>query len=97
MKSLGGYSIVMEAINTLQDKALVKAISMSSHGKRPMELLNVALGTQSISQYHWAFKSASFATTQAMINDLLTIRADRDNYYYGHVASSRDLSVMSRL
>jgi uncharacterized membrane protein YgcG len=73
----------MKAINTNQEKALKKAISVSPRGKRAMELLNIAVGTQSISPLYWSIESGSLVVAQAMITDLLTIRADRDNYYYG--------------
>eukprot|EP00930_Biecheleria_cincta_P030927 TRINITY_DN2143_c0_g1_i2.p1 TRINITY_DN2143_c0_g1~~TRINITY_DN2143_c0_g1_i2.p1 ORF type:complete len:659 (+),score=109.21 TRINITY_DN2143_c0_g1_i2:158-1978(+) len=80
---LEGSTIVMIAINTNQEKALAKAISVAPRGKRSMELLNITVGTQSISPFYWAIESGSLITAQAMIKDLLTIRADRDNYYYG--------------
>merc|ERR1711988_191420 len=80
---LEGSTIVMKDINTNQEKALVKAISVSPRGKRAMELLNITVGTQSISPFYWSIESGSLVTAQAMIKDLLTIRADRENYYYG--------------
>ena len=76
---LEGSSIVMKAINTNPEKAMVKAISVSSRGKRAMELLNITVGTQSISPFYWPIERGSLVTAQAMINDLWTIRADRDN------------------
>ena len=48
-----------------------------------MELLKITVGTQSISPLYWAIESGSLICAQAMLEDLLTIRADRDNYYYG--------------
>ena len=63
-----------------------------------MELLNITVGTQSISPFYWAIESGSLITAQAMINDLLTIRADRDNYYYGYDdLFSRHPEVIQRL
>ncbi|CAL1150176.1 unnamed protein product [Cladocopium goreaui] len=47
------------------------------------ELLNITVGTQSISPLYWAIESGSLNTAKAMLEDLLVIRADRDNYYYG--------------
>jgi len=78
-----GSTIVMKAINTNNAKALQKAIAVSPRGKRALELLNISVGTQSISPLYWAIESGSLNTAEAMIKDLLTIRADRDNYYYG--------------
>jgi len=80
---LEGSTIVMKAINTNNEKSLKKAISVAARGKRSMELLNITVGTQSISPFYWAIESGSLVTAKAMIGDLLTIRADRDNYYYG--------------
>lgn len=78
-----GSTIVMKAINTNNAKALQKAVAVSPRGKRAIELLNITVGTQSISPLYWAIESGSLNTAEAMIKDLLTIRADRDNYYYG--------------
>jgi len=80
---LEGSTIVMKAINTNLEKALKKAISVSPRGKRALELLNITVGTQSISPLYWSIESGSLNCAKAMIEDLLIIRADRDNYYYG--------------
>eukprot|EP00441_Pelagodinium_beii_P020751 CAMPEP_0197657622 /NCGR_PEP_ID=MMETSP1338-20131121/44744_1 /TAXON_ID=43686 ORGANISM="Pelagodinium beii, Strain RCC1491" /NCGR_SAMPLE_ID=MMETSP1338 /ASSEMBLY_ACC=CAM_ASM_000754 /LENGTH=1138 /DNA_ID=CAMNT_0043234037 /DNA_START=86 /DNA_END=3499 /DNA_ORIENTATION=+ len=80
---LEGSTIVMKAINTNNEKSLRKAISVAPRGKRSLELLNITVGTQSISPFYWAIESGSLVTAEAMIKDLLVIRADRDNYYYG--------------
>jgi len=80
---LEGSTIVMKAINTNQEKALRKAISVAPRGRRAEELLEIRVGTQSISPLFWAIESGSLNCAKAMIQDLLTIRADRDNYYYG--------------
>ena len=63
--------------------AIKKAISVSPWGKRAMELLDIAVGTQPISPLYWFIKSRSLMVAKAMITDLTTIRADRDSYYYG--------------
>ncbi|CAJ1404467.1 unnamed protein product [Effrenium voratum] len=80
---LEGSTIVMKAINTNQEKALRKAIAVSPRGQRALELLEIRVGTQTISPLYWALESGSLLSAKAMIHDLLTIRADRDNYYYG--------------
>ena len=41
-------------------------------------------GTQSISPLFWAIESGALNSARAMLVDLLTIRADRDVYYYGY-------------
>jgi len=80
---LEGSTIVMKAINTNLEKSLKKAISVAPRGKRTTELLNITVGTQSISPLYWAIESGSLVCAKAMVQDLLVIRADRENYYYG--------------
>ncbi|CAJ1354837.1 unnamed protein product [Effrenium voratum] len=78
-----GSTLVMRAINTNAESAMKKAIAIAPRGKRAMELLNISVGTQSISPLFWSIESGSLNSARAMIVDLLTIRADRDVYYYG--------------
>jgi len=80
---LEGSTIVMKAINTNDAKQLRKAISVAPRGKRAQELLNITVGTKSISPLIWSIESGSLVTAKAMLEDLLVIRADRDNYYFG--------------
>ena len=70
---------VMKAINTNSARALRKAISIAPRAKRASELLNITVGTQSISPFYWAIDSGSLECAKAMIEDLLTIRADRSS------------------
>merc|ERR1719412_619247 len=78
-----GSTIVMKAINTNSTKQLKKAVGCAPRGKRAMWMLNIQVGTQSISPLLWAIETGSLEAAQAMIVDLLTIRADRERYYYG--------------
>ncbi|CAE8718310.1 unnamed protein product [Polarella glacialis] len=78
-----GSTIVMQAINTNSAKQLEKAVSCAPRGKRSMWLLDISVGSQSISPLYWSIESGSLESAKAMIQDLLIIRADRDNYYYG--------------
>lgn len=48
-----------------------------------MWMLNIQVGTQSISPLLWAIETGSLEAARAIITDLLIIRADRDRYYYG--------------
>jgi len=43
----------------------------------------VQVGDQHISPLAWAIESGSLAVAQLILKDLLTIRADRAQYYYG--------------
>jgi hypothetical protein len=78
-----GSTIVMKAINTNSVKALRKAISCAPRGERAQWMLLVQVGTQSISPLAWSIESGALEAALAIIQDLLTIRADRDRYYYG--------------
>ncbi|CAE8717868.1 unnamed protein product, partial [Polarella glacialis] len=78
-----GSTIVMKAINTNNARQLEKAVSCAPRGKRSMWLLDITVGSQSISPLYWSIESGSLESAKAMIGDLLIIRADRDNYYYG--------------
>ena len=46
------------------------------------ELLNISVGAQSISPFYWSIRSGNLNSARAILQDLLTIRADRDVYYY---------------
>eukprot|EP00930_Biecheleria_cincta_P046216 TRINITY_DN31877_c3_g1_i2.p1 TRINITY_DN31877_c3_g1~~TRINITY_DN31877_c3_g1_i2.p1 ORF type:complete len:1095 (-),score=214.15 TRINITY_DN31877_c3_g1_i2:289-3573(-) len=78
-----GSTVVMQAVNANSEKSLRKAVKVAPRGRRATEMLNITVGTQSISPLYWAIESGSLNTAKAMIADLLVIRADRDNYYYG--------------
>eukprot|EP00929_Paragymnodinium_shiwhaense_P042210 TRINITY_DN2187_c0_g1_i4.p1 TRINITY_DN2187_c0_g1~~TRINITY_DN2187_c0_g1_i4.p1 ORF type:complete len:1140 (+),score=240.24 TRINITY_DN2187_c0_g1_i4:69-3488(+) len=80
---LEGSTIVMKAINNNSVKTLQKAISCAPRGERAMWMLMIKVGTQDISPLVWSIQSGALESTQAMLQDLLTIRADRDKYYYG--------------
>merc|ERR1719507_2483712 len=73
----------MKAINANSGKGLKKAVSCAPRGKRALWMLNIQVGTQSISPLMWAIETGSLEAGMAIIVDLLTIRADRDRYYYG--------------
>lgn len=78
-----GSTIVMKAITTNSRKQLQKAISCAPRGQRAQWMLIVQVGTQTISPLEWSIESGSLDSAQAIIQDLLTIRADREKYYYG--------------
>lgn len=78
-----GSTVVMKAINANSTKLLRKAIDCAPRGERALWLLLVQVGSQSISPLAWAIDSGSMDVADAIIKDLLTIRADRESYYYG--------------
>mmetsp|Transcript_43045 Transcript_43045/g.98995 ORF Transcript_43045/g.98995 Transcript_43045/m.98995 type:complete len:1102 (+) Transcript_43045:133-3438(+) len=79
---LEGSTIVMKAINQNSQQQLKKAIGCAPRGERATWMLLVQVGTQSISPLSWSIQSGAIESAKAMITDLLTIRADRDKYYY---------------
>eukprot|EP00930_Biecheleria_cincta_P049784 TRINITY_DN3498_c0_g1_i1.p1 TRINITY_DN3498_c0_g1~~TRINITY_DN3498_c0_g1_i1.p1 ORF type:complete len:1119 (+),score=213.89 TRINITY_DN3498_c0_g1_i1:76-3432(+) len=93
-----GSTIVMKAVNNNSEKTLRKAVAVAPRGRRAMWMLNITVGTQSISPLYWAIESGSLNTANAMIKDLLVIRADRENYYYGcHDLFERHPDIIQRL
>ena len=77
-----GSTTAMKAINSNNAKQLKKAVGFSPRGQRAMWMLNIQVGTQSISPLYWSLESGALEAAGAIIDDLLTIRADRDRYYY---------------
>jgi len=78
-----GSTIVMKAVNANNAIALSRAVSCAPRRERATWLLNVQVGTQSISPLWWSIDTGSFEAAIAILRDLLTIRADREQYYYG--------------
>jgi hypothetical protein len=78
-----GATVVMKAINVNKGLQLKKAVSGAPRGERSSWMLTVQVGTQNISPLAWSLESGSLDATIAIFKDLLTIRADREKYYYG--------------
>eukprot|EP00929_Paragymnodinium_shiwhaense_P061748 TRINITY_DN30868_c0_g1_i1.p1 TRINITY_DN30868_c0_g1~~TRINITY_DN30868_c0_g1_i1.p1 ORF type:complete len:1153 (-),score=238.74 TRINITY_DN30868_c0_g1_i1:144-3602(-) len=79
---LEGATIVMKAINANSPKAVKLAISCAARGVRAEWMLLIRVGTRDISPFLWSVQSGAIEAGLTMLNDLLTIRADRDKYYY---------------
>lgn len=79
---LEGSTIVMKSINTNTKKSMNKALSVAPRGERSSWMLLIQVGTQNISPLAWSIESGATEAASAIIKDLLTIRADRDKYYY---------------
>ena len=78
-----GSTAVMKAINMNSPLELRKAASQAPRGERATWMLCIQAGAQSISPLAWAISTARIDAAAAMLEDLLTIRADRDRYYFG--------------
>eukprot|EP00929_Paragymnodinium_shiwhaense_P012864 TRINITY_DN12074_c0_g1_i1.p1 TRINITY_DN12074_c0_g1~~TRINITY_DN12074_c0_g1_i1.p1 ORF type:complete len:687 (-),score=147.97 TRINITY_DN12074_c0_g1_i1:145-1923(-) len=88
----------MKAINNNSVKTFQKAISCAPRGERAQWMLMIKVGTQDISPLVWSIQSGALESTQAMLQDLLTIRADRDKYYYGaHDLFQRHHDIVKKL
>ncbi|CAK9058506.1 unnamed protein product [Durusdinium trenchii] len=78
-----GSTAVMQAIHQADPKRLRRALREAPRSERFTWQLSVRVGSQSISPLYWALRSGAHNVAKTMIQDVLTIRADRDNYYYG--------------
>ncbi|CAK9041035.1 unnamed protein product [Durusdinium trenchii] len=78
-----GSTSVMQAINKDDPKQLRRALREAPRGQRYLWQLRVRVGSQSISPLYWALRSGAHMASKTLIQDILTIRADRDHYYYG--------------
>jgi len=78
-----GSTIVMKAINANSVKALKKALTTAPRADRSTWLLRIEVGNQTISPLAWAIESGMFEVATAILQDLLSFRADRDRCYYG--------------
>mmetsp|Transcript_105817 Transcript_105817/g.306087 ORF Transcript_105817/g.306087 Transcript_105817/m.306087 type:complete len:1164 (-) Transcript_105817:65-3556(-) len=78
-----GSTIVMKAINVNSTSQLRKALDCAPRGQRAAWMLTIQVGTQSISPLLWAIEAGSIDAAKGILEDLLTIRADREQYYYG--------------
>merc|ERR1719240_2322651 len=78
-----GSTVVMKAIQQNSKKAILRAIADAPRGERFTWMLNVQVGTESISPLVWSISNGKMDGAKVIIQDLLTIRADRDRYYYG--------------
>ncbi|CAK8992914.1 NEDD8-like protein RUB1 [Durusdinium trenchii] len=84
VRTLGeGSTLVMKAIHANMRTQLRKAIAIVPRCQRAREVLNITAGSQSISPFYWAIDSGRLICAEIILQDLLTIRADRDVYYYG--------------
>jgi len=78
-----GSTIVMKAINQNSYRGLQKAVGCAPRGDRNKWMLIVQVGTQNISPLAWALESGALEAAKAVLEDLLTFRADRERYYFG--------------
>ncbi|CAE7349616.1 unnamed protein product [Symbiodinium sp. CCMP2592] len=78
-----GSTPVIIAINRNTSKAMKTAVANYPRGEREVILLKVQVGTESMSPLIWAVEKGALDSAKEILNDLLTMRADRARYYYG--------------
>lgn len=78
-----GSTIVMKAIHANSAHLIKEAVQTAPRGERAEWVLVVQVGNQSISPLLWSVTCGCLEAASAIIEDLLTIRADRERYYYG--------------
>jgi len=78
-----GSTVVMRAINANSARQLQRAVASAPRAKRAKWVLQVEVGIQSISPLVWALQTGAVDAAKAIVQDLVTIRADRDTYYFG--------------
>ena len=78
-----GSTPVIIAINRNTSKAMKLAVANYPRGEREVILLTVQVGTESMSPLIWAVEKGALESAREILNDLLTMRADRARYYYG--------------
>jgi len=78
-----GSTPVIIAINRNTSKAMKLAVANYPRGEREVILLTVQVGTESMSPLIWAVEKGALESAREILNDLLTLRADRARYYYG--------------
>eukprot|EP00929_Paragymnodinium_shiwhaense_P097825 TRINITY_DN5941_c0_g5_i1.p1 TRINITY_DN5941_c0_g5~~TRINITY_DN5941_c0_g5_i1.p1 ORF type:complete len:1087 (-),score=310.40 TRINITY_DN5941_c0_g5_i1:60-3320(-) len=81
---LEGSTVVMKSINANSVKQLKLAIQAAPRGQRASWLLLVQVGAQSISPLAWAIESGKLEVARTILEDLLTMRSDRESYYFGN-------------
>ena len=82
-----GSAIVMKVISTNTAKPLRKAIGCAPRGERANWRLTIQDGTQSILPLAWSLERGALESAEAIVQVLLTFRADRDRYHHGMDAS----------
>ena len=78
-----GSTPVIIAINRNTSIAMQAAVANAPRGEREVMLLRVQVGTESMSPLMWAVEKGALESAKAILDDLLTMRADRARYYFG--------------
>ena len=78
-----GSTLVTKAVSQNDITALQSALAITPRGRRAQDVLRVTVGSQSISPLYWSIEAGHLDCAHVILEDLMTIRADREAYYYG--------------
>ena len=78
-----GRNLVSKALATGDPAELELALGKSPRNKRILAALEIEVDDTVVSPIVWTISEGQPHLTETLLKDLLTIRGDRDNYYYG--------------
>jgi len=79
----GGSNLIVVALINENIDQLVSALDGAPRCERFDFLTKLSLNGEMFSPLYWAIKESQVEIAKFILDDLLTIRADRHNYYYG--------------
>eukprot|EP00281_Chroomonas_sp_CCMP1168_P028632 CAMPEP_0206255438 /NCGR_PEP_ID=MMETSP0047_2-20121206/24246_1 /ASSEMBLY_ACC=CAM_ASM_000192 /TAXON_ID=195065 /ORGANISM="Chroomonas mesostigmatica_cf, Strain CCMP1168" /LENGTH=552 /DNA_ID=CAMNT_0053681835 /DNA_START=1 /DNA_END=1659 /DNA_ORIENTATION=- len=80
--NVGTNPVIVSLVQGDTEK-LCEAMNCASRGERFDWLTRVDVNGEVLSPLFWSIRDGNFSIAKFIINDLLTIRADREAYYYG--------------
>merc|ERR1719316_2467573 len=78
-----GSNLVTAALLNNSAEEMERALDSAPRRERAQWLLNVSVDGEKLSPLNWAITDGKLTMGKTMIDDLLAIRADRENYYCG--------------
>ena len=78
-----GRNLVSKALATGSPEEVAKALDKSPRNKRVLAALEIDVDDSAVSPIVWSLAEGQIAVAGALIKDILAIRGDRENYYYG--------------
>lgn len=78
-----GRNLVSKALATGDVEQLRTALGVASRRRRVLAALEIDVDDSVISPLVWSIQEGQLQVANAILEDVLAIRGDRDNYYYG--------------
>mmetsp|Transcript_7928 Transcript_7928/g.22709 ORF Transcript_7928/g.22709 Transcript_7928/m.22709 type:complete len:1117 (-) Transcript_7928:312-3662(-) len=78
-----GRNLVSKALADGDIGSMKKALQKMPRGMRARAALEIDVDDNIVSPIVWSIQDGQLGITQVLLQDVLTIRGDRDNYYYG--------------